>query len=147
MINGRFSLIPAVYLIFVRNNQILLIRRFQTGYMDGYYGLPSGHIDGDEPADQAAIREAKEEVGITLQPEELEFAFLMHRRATEGNHERMDLFFKVKSWQGEPINAEPEKCDELLWTAQDDLPAKVVPEVKFVLDQIKSGKLFGAYNF
>ena len=46
----RFKLIPAVFLIFRRGDEVLLLRRANTGYQDGKYGLVAGHLDGDELA-------------------------------------------------------------------------------------------------
>lgn len=55
----RYRFIGAVYIILRDNNKVLLLRRANTGYYDGDYSLPAGHMDGDEPAAHAAVREAK----------------------------------------------------------------------------------------
>ncbi|HUD10595.1 MAG TPA: NUDIX domain-containing protein [Candidatus Saccharimonadales bacterium] len=146
MINGRFSLIPAVYLILIRNHKILLLRRYQTGYMDGKYSLPAGHIEGHEPAIQAIIREAKEEVGLDLKEKDIELVHTMHRRAVEGDHERIDLFFQASKF-GEPKNAEPHKCDELRWAPVDDLPKNMVAEVRLAIENISKNKNYSDFNF
>ncbi len=66
-----FTIIPAVYLILEKDNKILLLRRYNTGYNDGLYSLPSGHVeDGEFPID-ALIREAQEEIGIIIAKEHL----------------------------------------------------------------------------
>ena len=115
--------------------------------MDGYYSLPAGHVDGNESARQAAIREAKEEVNIDLTPRDLELIHTMHRKATEGDHERMDLFFKVNKWNGNPKNVEPQKCDELSWYLVDSLPENIVPEVKFSLNKVNNNESYSDFNF
>ena len=46
-----------VHLFFFRENQILLLRRFNTGFRDGEYSVPAGHLDGGETVMQAGIRE------------------------------------------------------------------------------------------
>src|SRR5690349_14744195 len=96
----RHKVVPAVYVLFERDGKLLLLRRANTGYMDGKYSLPSGHLDGDEPAVSAAAREAEEEVGMRLTPEQLELALTLHRKASEGDHERIDLFFHAKDFSG-----------------------------------------------
>lgn len=57
MSKERFRLIVAVYLILRQNGKILLARRANTGYADGFYSLPAGHLDGDELATEGMARE------------------------------------------------------------------------------------------
>jgi len=116
-----------VHLLFFRENQILLLRRFNTGYRDGEYSVPAGHLDGNETVMAAATREAVEETGVRIEAGEIAFSSVMHRN--EGD-ERVDFFVHVRSWQGEPVNAETDKCDELRWTDVNDLPLNTIPYVR-----------------
>jgi 8-oxo-dGTP diphosphatase len=143
----RHSVVPAVYVLFRRGNEILLTRRANTGYRDGYYSLPAGHLDGGEPAIIAAIREVKEEVGVDIKPEDLKFIHVQHRVAEERDHERMNLFFETRTWRGEIINAEPHKCDDIRWVPLDALPDNVVSEVKEMLSRVSAGHAYGHYDF
>ena len=125
------AMIPVtVHLFFFREDQILLLRRFNTGYRDGEYSVPAGHLDGGETVMSAAAREAMEEVGLTLQADDMVFSSVMHR--IEGD-ERVDFFVHVRKWLGEPFNAEPDKCDELRWVNIDNLPNNTIPYVKRAL--------------
>lgn len=133
-----------IHLFFLRNDKILLSRRFQTGYMDGYYSVPAGHLDGDEPVRQAGVREAHEEIGVQLDPCDLIFAGVFHRRSDD---ERVDFFFHVKKWSGEPVNVEPEKCDRLLWVSLDDLPENTVPYVRQAILNFRSGIFFDEFGW
>ena len=60
---ARFMVRATVYLILIQKKNILLLRRFNTGWEDGNYSLISGHLDGKESVIQAMIREAEEEAG------------------------------------------------------------------------------------
>lgn len=126
---ARFTLRSAAYLIFTKENKVLLARRQNTKYFDGYYNLPCGHLDGGETAKEAAAREAMEEVGLVVKPEDLEFAHLMHRRRTafDGQLEYLDIYFKVNKWSGKPKITEPEKCDDVAWFPLDKLPENIIP--------------------
>jgi len=122
-----------VHLLFFRENQVLLLRRFNTGYADGQYSVPAGHLDGGETVMDAAAREAEEEVGVNIEAGHMTFSTVMHRMEGNQEDERVDFFVHVHHWQGEPFNAEPEKCDDLRWVDFRDLPLNIVPYVKQAL--------------
>jgi ADP-ribose pyrophosphatase YjhB (NUDIX family) len=144
----RWRVLLAVFVILKRaDGQILLLRRAGTGYMDGKLGLPSGHVDGNEPADVALSREAREEVGVEVGPADLRLVHTMHRRAEEGEFEYIDMFFEAKTWQGDPENKEPHKCSELVWVDPSQLPEDMVPGVGAALEQITRGEPYSSRNF
>lgn len=143
----RHKLVAAVYVLLEESDKLLLIRRYNTGYMDGYYGVPSGHLDGNEAPSTAASREALEEVGITIKPEDFDMVHCMVYKAVEGDHERVSFFFKTKDFSGEPKNMEPNKCDELAWFDFNKLPKNIVWELRHALEQIKLGKLYSETNY
>ena len=116
-----------VHLLFFRENQILLLRRFNTGYRDGEYSVPAGHLEGNETVRDAAVREAQEEIGVQIDAGEILFSSVMHRNEDD---ERVDFFMHVRKWRGEPVNTETDKCDELRWTDVNDLPMNTIPYVR-----------------
>jgi 8-oxo-dGTP pyrophosphatase MutT (NUDIX family) len=116
-----------VHLLFFRENQILMLRRFNTGYRDGEYSVPAGHLDGNETVIAAAAREAEEEIGVQIDADDILFSSVMHRNE---NDERVDFFVRIAKWNGEPVNAEPDKCDELRWMSVNDLPLNTIPYVR-----------------
>jgi len=132
----RFKITPAVYLILIENNKILLTRRYNTGYFDGSYSFPAGHLEKDETLKQAIIREAKEEIGVSLGLLDLELVHAMYRRIL--NDERIDFFFTIKKWQGKPKIMEPDKCDEASWFELDNLPKNIIPYIKQVIDSFRN---------
>ena len=133
-----------VHMFFLRENKILLIRRYQTGYMDGHYSVPAGHLDGDEPVRKAAVREALEEIGGRIEPDDIDFAGVFHR--SEGD-ERVDFFVHVRRWSGEPVNAEPKKCDELLWSELKDLPENTIPYIRRAIEKFQTGVPFEEFGW
>ncbi len=133
-----------VHLFFFREDQILMLRRFNTGYRDGEYSVPAGHLDGDETVVAAAAREAGEEVGVQIDAEDIAFVSVMHRR--EGD-ERVDFFVRVKKWNGEPSNVEPQKCDDLRWVNVKSLPANTVPYVRKAIQNYFDGIAFDEFGW
>ncbi|MBE7536437.1 MAG: NUDIX domain-containing protein [Anaerolineales bacterium] len=133
----------AVHLFFFREDCVLLLRRFNTGFGDGQYSLPAGHLDGGETVKEACIREALEEIGVHIEESHLSFSAVMHRM--EGD-ERVDFFFMVEAWEGEPFNAEPNKCDNLCWAEINALPVNVIPYVRRALENYQKGIQFDDYS-
>lgn len=134
----------AVHLFFIHNDQILLSRRANTGYMDGHYSVVAGHIEPGETVIQAAVREAAEEAGVLILPRDTEVVGVMHRRDGE---ERIDFFARIHSWVGEPVNAEPEKCSDLGWFRLDALPENIVPYVFQALQNYQANQWFDTFGF
>ncbi|MDD2909841.1 MAG: NUDIX domain-containing protein [Candidatus Pacebacteria bacterium] len=122
----RFKTINAVYLILIEGGKILLSDRLNTGYFDGFYSLPAGHVEKGETLKEAMIREAKEELGINLL--ELDLVHVMYRNILD--KERISFFFKCKKYQGVIKNMEAEKCDDLSWFDVNDLPENMIPYTK-----------------
>ena len=142
MMRARFP--ATVHLFFFRENQILLLRRFNTGFRDGEYSVPAGHLDGGETVIQAGIREGKEEVGVDIEESNMSFSTVMHRLEDD---ERVDLFVQVHQWQGEPFNAEPDKCDDLRWVDVNTLPQNIIPYVKTALQNHHHGIAFDEFGW
>lgn len=144
MPTNRFTLRSAVYLVLIKNNQILMLQRAGSGYHDGDYGLASGHIDGNETARQAMCREALEEVGVTVTPESLQLVHVMHRKM-EKDIEYVDFYFSPLKWSGDPAIKEPHKCSVLNWFSLDKLPKNIVPDVEYALGQINMNQVYSEY--
>lgn len=134
MSTERFLIKAAVYLILLKDNKILLARRWKTGWMDGKYSLIAGHIDGNEAVSQAMIREAEEEAGIKIRKSDLQPATVVHRKGEGGGQEYIDFFFVCRQWEGEVRIMEPDKCDEMSWHPIDDLPDNLLPYIKEALE-------------
>ena len=138
MAKERFKVVPAVYAILEKDSRILLLRRFNTGYQDGNYSLPAGHLNGKETLGQALVREIMEEIGVSVERNDLELIHIINRNAKDA--ERIDFFFIIKNWQGEPQIMENDKCDEMRWVLKNDLPENMAPEVKQATNNIFNNK-------
>lgn len=143
----RFKPYAAALVFFIKDDSILLMRRFNTGWADGQYTVPSGHVENNEPVVHAAIRESREEAGMHADPAQLEFAHVSYRHNNDADRVYVDFFFVCKEWSGEPINAEPDKCDDVRWFPLNNLPENVVPFVRNAINAHQQQKHFSEYGW
>jgi len=148
MKRSRNQNVPASYLALIKGSRILLLRRFKTGYEDGNYSMIAGHLDPGETFTQCIVREAEEEAGIILDPEDLKVAHVMHRNSgTAENSERIDIFFITDKWEGKITNREPHKCDDLSWFDLNNLPENVIPYIEQAINGIRDQIFYSEYGW
>jgi 8-oxo-dGTP pyrophosphatase MutT (NUDIX family) len=140
-----FKVIPAVYILLRRDNEILLLRRANTGYQDGKYSFPAGHMDGGELAKLAMLREAREEVDVEINEKDLKFVHITSRLNGDTDNERIDLFFEAWKWSGEIKNNEPDKCTDVQWFNINNLPEDIIPYIKIVLESVLDGEYYSEF--
>ncbi len=133
-----------VYLILKKGDKALLSLRQNTGYLDYHWGFLAGHVEPGESATQGMIREAKEEIGIEILPEDLKTVHVMHRKTNRLN---VDIFFECREWKGEIENLEPKKCGGLEFFHSEKLPLAIVESNAFVLQSSIQGQLYSEWGF
>src|SRR3989344_3742208 len=141
----RFTYVGASYLVLIRGRKILLLRRFNTVFEDGNYGLPAGHLDGDETAREGGTREFKEEIGIAINPDDLAVIHAMHRKAADD--ERIDFFMTTSKYTGEIKNCEPHKCGDLRWFPLDNLPSNTIPYIRQAITCYQKGIFYSEFGW
>jgi 8-oxo-dGTP diphosphatase len=143
---ARNNAVTASYLFLRKDGKILIARRCNTGYQDGNYQVPAGHVDAGEVPTEALIRESKEEIGIDIDPKDIKLAHASFRPKHDETGDRVDYFFEVSRWVGEVTNMEPHKCDELLWVEPTDLPSNMTPHVRVAIECAERGEIFSELN-
>ncbi|MFG2829423.1 methyltransferase domain-containing protein [Streptomyces sp. NPDC048434] len=139
----RHTEVVDVHLVLRRGEEVLLARRAGTGYADGLLHAPSGHAEDGEDVREAVIREAAEEIGLRLAPEDLRVALVMQHCAPPPARPRIGWFFEAAYGAGgEPWNREPDKCAELAWFRLDALPDDMVAYCRAGLDGLRAGHRF-----
>lgn len=120
-----------VHVLAERGEQILMLRRAGTGFFDGLYSLPGGHVEPGESLRQAAARELAEETALLVDAAMLDYLGVVHRLSDTS---RVDFFFHVQCWSGELQLCEPDRCDDLAWFDTHALPGNIVPYVREALN-------------
>lgn len=144
----RYQSKVAVFLMLFREidgqKEILLQERVNTGYMDNMYEAScSGHLEKDETIAHATIREAKEELGIDVNEEDLKFVALIHPYQDD----YINVFFEAIKYEGTPEIKEPNKCDDLRWFKLDELPENTTTRTVNVLENLKRNIIYDDGDF
>lgn len=146
----RFQVVPAVYVILLREGpsgpEVLLQQRRDTGYMDRWWACgAAGHVEAGESVLEAAVREAREELDVVLDPAALEPLTTLHRHIALSSplEERYDSFVVARRWEGEPRLMEPEKAHAMVWAPLHDITENVVPHEAEVLRMLADAEAGG----
>lgn len=93
-----------------------------------------------EAAIACLVREAKEEAGLIIAPEDVELVHTVRHVDSPTARPRIGLVFQARSWTGDPEVLEPDRCAEWRWWKPQDLPAAVVPYTRRAIDEILQGR-------
>ncbi|NIP16343.1 MAG: NUDIX domain-containing protein [Pseudomonadales bacterium] len=105
-------------MLMFRGDELFLLQRASTGFMDGYYVLPGGHQRAGESVAEAAQRECVEETGVI----DVDLVPVCVMPYQAGQHQGLNFVFEAVSWRGEPRLGEPELFSEKVWAAAGALP-------------------------
>lgn len=122
-------------LVIIQDGRVLLGKRLNTGFMDGYYALPGGRHDRNESLSMAAIREAREELGIVVHPNDIQFTTAINLKRPDQDSSMLYSTFQIVNYQGEIQNAEPHKCEDLRFFDLDQLPENITDISKACVEQ------------
>jgi 8-oxo-dGTP diphosphatase len=122
--------------------KILTVKRQNTGYMDGYYGLPAWNMEWKEMPRDAMKREILEEIWVHVQNEDLRLINITHR--VQDDRVVVDYYFEVLHYEWIPFNAEPHKSEWIYW-----IDATEEEKIQFIesLKRIEKWELLSEIDF
>ena len=132
----RFDIIAHTFVF--DHHRLLLLRRANTGFLDGYYSLPGGHVEAGEEVAKGAAREVREEACIEI----LEIAPAIVMPYGDG----VDFLFEARRWRGTAEIGEPDRCDDLVWAPPDRLPQKTAPYLRKALELRSTGTWYHEFR-
>ena len=124
-----------------------IIQVLKTGFMSCLWG--GGLQIGETPL-KAVIREAAEEVNLTICAEDLKLAHVMYRKHTQPDNYffyQQDLFFVAERFSGILRNLEPYKADEVRFFPIDELPGTLSPFIQQAIQNIFSSTPYSEFGF
>lgn len=122
------------------NDKVLLGVRKNSGWRDGWWHLPAGHLESGEPVRAAMAREAREELGITIAADQLDLVHTLHHLDADDGQGRIQLFFRPRAYEGQVRIAEPHKCVELAFWPLTALPSPLVEYTAVALTAYQQGE-------
>ncbi|MFD7896501.1 NUDIX domain-containing protein [Streptomyces sp. NPDC059743] len=108
-------------MLILEQGEYLLLAERAGGYAAGQLNLPSGKVEFGEDVFEAVAREGQEEVGVTIHRDSLRIVHVMQYKNPEGGV-RLSWFLATSHWDGEPVNAEPDKCARIMWCKRSEIP-------------------------
>jgi len=126
-------------ILVIKEGKVLLSRRQNKSWGNGLLCLPGGHIKKSESPRQGALREAKEELGLQINPDDLDFYCVAARNTSGKEYVAYEFIYDLPKGQ-EPQNAEPYECSEIIWTDPSALPDDIIDDFKIIIEQGYLGK-------
>ena len=128
----RTLLVSAVALIDA-DGRVLLAQRPPGKSLAGLWEFPGGKVEAGEIAEAALVRELDEELGVRVQPEDLEPACFASDRI--GDRHMILLLYLCRRWQGEPRPLDAAAFD---WLSPEDMrPAEMPPADRPLVDLLR----------
>lgn len=138
-----FKLPAYVGIILQKDDQFLLVKRCNTDWAEGFWSFPGGLLEEDETLAQAAAREAHEEIGVMIDPNNFELIHVLQARKTPThNKEILGFYFLAKKWEGTPFNKEPHRHSDIAWFDGNQLPKKITQHALQAFNAVKTCNRF-----
>ncbi|WP_406398796.1 NUDIX domain-containing protein [Streptomyces sp. NBC_00879] len=121
-------LVAAVIVHDKATNRVVLLQRSENAkFAQGMWDLPVGKSEPGEPITETAVRELYEETGLTVKPESLKVAHIIHGAwGVEAPNGFLTVVFAAHEWTGEPENREPRKHSQVRWIDANAIPKEFV---------------------
>ena len=124
--------------IVIRDGKILLGERL-SNHGAGTYEIPGGHLEFGETFEDAARREVREETGLK--------DIIIKTVVSVGNDIAYDRHYVsigllAECHSGEPYDAEPEHSRNWRWYDTANLPQRIFPHSKRVIDNWIAGVIY-----
>ncbi|MEU0236674.1 NUDIX domain-containing protein [Nocardiopsis sp. NPDC006198] len=135
----------SAHVLLLRGGKVLLARRSpDAAYAPGlWHAGAAGKVDPGEDVVSAAVRECGEELGVRVEPPDLEFAHVVH---SQEGAEWVHFFFVCRRWDGAVANREPHKHTEVAWFPAHRLPEGTVGYCAQALAHALTGERFSQHR-
>ncbi|MBQ0910342.1 NUDIX domain-containing protein [Streptomyces sp. RM99] len=139
--HGTVPHIIGVHLYLERPDGTVLLglRHPDSAFAPSTWHVLAGHCEQENAID-CLIREAREEAGLRIERRDVELVHVVHHIGQPRNPPRMGLFFRARTWGGEPVLCEPDKCTQWKFWDPAALPDDLVPYTRLAITKIRNGE-------
>lgn len=102
----------------LRDGKILMTRRAADDFLGGVYELPGGGVDDGETITEGAIREVKEETGLTVSKIVSIFDGFDYSTNRKPSVRQVNFLVEVKPGD---VVLDPNEHDEFIWVDKDNI--------------------------
>ncbi|QGZ96438.1 (deoxy)nucleoside triphosphate pyrophosphohydrolase [Terricaulis silvestris] len=128
--SSRRLLLVAAAALFDSSGRVLITQRPHHKQLGGLWEFPGGKVELGEAPEHALVRELKEELDLTVEPDALDpFAFASH--AYPDFHLLMPLYVVTKF--GGVMRLDPNAAQDAAWVKPADLRRYEMPPADVVL--------------
>ncbi len=128
--------------LIIRKGDRLLFGLRKNHYGAGTWGLPGGHLEFNERLFDTACREAREELGAIIKPEELRLVSIVDDLSPQNNTHYIHVSFELSEPEWKPQNAEPQYCEMLQYFPIDNLPERIFPPHQPIVQNYLQQRLY-----
>lgn len=134
-------LVAAVIVHDPATSRVVLLQRSENAkFAQGMWDLPVGKSEPGEPITETAVRELYEETGLTVEPDSLKVAHIIHGAwGVESPNGFLTVVFATHEWTGRPENREPRKHSQVRWVDADAVPENFVDTTSSALHRYLTG--------
>lgn len=116
-------------------SRVLLVKQ---AYKLRLWGVPGGVVDPGETPHQAAVREAMEEIGVTVQLTGIIGTYLL----TGGGWPDIQAYmFTARIQSGTPHIVNQQEIERMEWRSLSELPTPLLPDVEAALEDLQLGNM------
>lgn len=139
--HGTVPHIIGVHLYLERPDGTVLLglRHPDSAFAPSTWHVLAGHCEQENAID-CLIREAREEAGLRIERRDVELVHVVHHIGQPRNPPRLALFFRARTWGGEPVLCEPDKCTQWKFWDPAALPDDLVPYTRLAITKIRNGE-------
>lgn len=131
------------HLFLFERGSVLLSLREAPNVVGGIWSVISGIAVNHKIGQQLILLNAREELGIEIDPI---FLSVVHTLREKAYPDSSSLFMSCVKWEGTPKNKKPLKCMEVRFFDVNALPENIDGRVKHALNQVAQGSFYSEYT-